>query len=89
MIPSEFYEPSGDLSSGDSANGDGPVVSYGSGLGAGWHSHRIGEVTLALPEGDGRFSITITAYINTPVPVSLPSWPRALSLRPDLQQRVN
>ena len=66
-----------------------PVISYGSGLGLGWHSHRIGEVTLAMLPCDGCISFRTTVYVNVRVPTSLPTWPRALSLRPDLSARRN
>ena len=32
MVPSQSYEPPGDKLSGGGATGDGPVISYGSGL---------------------------------------------------------
>ena len=66
---------------------DGPIISYGSGLGMGWHSHFAGWQEITFDSGVGSFYVR--AYINTRVPSSLPTWPRALSLRPDLSERVN
>ena len=70
-------------------NIDTPVISYGSGLGVGWHSHRIGKMKMR-PAGPGNSgSLSFSVYANVRVPTGLPTWPRALSLMPDLSERVN
>ncbi len=70
---------------GDDLPGDGPVISYGSGLGVGWYSHRAGTMKIKGKVG----FLRVPVYVNTRVPTSLPTWPQALSLRPDLSERVN
>ncbi len=79
-------KPQGLMKTDTTVPTDGPVVSYGSGLGVGWHSHFVGWQEVVLDIGG---SFYVRAYINTRVPSSLPTWPRALSLRPDLSERVN
>ena len=84
MLPGETYpfSSSGDEPGGDGVGREGPVISYGSGLGVGWHSHWIGEVALRPVGLKGCF--TFAVYANSRVPAYLPTWPRELSLRPDL-----
>ena len=90
MVPLKPFL-NGDSCSGDGAPGEGPVISYGSGLGVGWHSHRIGDVVLREAGATLGFC-SIAMYVNARVPdrrpecvpTCLPTWPRQLSLRPDL-----
>ena len=65
---------------------DAPVLSYVCGLGPGWHSHLVGRQEIIF---NGGGSLWLDVYINTRVPTSLPTWPRQLSLDPDLSLRKN
>ena len=66
-----------------------PQLSYGSGLGQGWHSHRAATLRIDFYVGDEPVGAAESGvYLNTPVsPSALPKWPKALSLHPDLEGR--
>ena len=72
-------------------NDDGPVISYGSSLGPGWHSHRVGTATMR-PIGAGMTGgISFPVYANTPIPppAGCARCAHTLSLIPDLSEREN
>ena len=75
-----------DITRSDGNVVEGPVISYCTGLGPGWHSNYIGQQELIFDCGG---SIGLRVYTNTRVPASLPTWPQALSLHPDLNERKN
>ena len=64
------------------------IISVGSPLGDGYHSHKLEGRSLAFYLGDKPIG-ELPFFVNTPIPERLPKWPRALSLNPDLDERAN
>ena len=66
----------------------GMKLSYGSGLGLGWHSHRVSTLRVVFFVGDeGVGEVESGVYLNSRVESCLPAWPRELGLFPDLEGR--
>ena len=64
------------------------IITVGSPLGDGYHSHKLEGRFMTFYLGDKPFA-ELPFYVNTPIPTRLPKWPEALSLRPDLSERAN